>query len=83
MRWMNPYPPEDAYLAYSARGLWRTSLAVAVVWSAMTLGWTWAGVNDAGVFLAVPATAAFAVALWAMSEERRKLTEHITRKHFS
>lgn len=84
MRWMNPYPPEGAYLAHSARRLWRTSLAVAVVWSAVTLERIWAGVNDAGVlFLAVSPTAAFAAALWAMSEERRNLTEYITRKHFS
>lgn len=83
MRWMNPYPPEGAYLAHSARRLWRTSLAVAVVWSAVTLERIWAGDNDAGVFLAVSPTAAFAAALWAMSEERRNLTDYITRKHFS
>lgn len=82
MRWMNPYPPLEAFVAHSFRDAWKAMLATGGFFSVATLLFKVAFVDDSELlaFLSAPS---FTAALWGMHKERQALADYITWKHFS
>ena len=83
MRWRNPYPPLDAFAVHSIRDVWKAMLAVGGFFSAATLLFKVAFVDDSELLLAFLSVQSFTFALWGMHKERQALAEYITWKHFS
>ena len=83
MRWMNPYPPLDAFAVHSIRDVWKAMLATGGFFSVVTLLFKVAFVDDSELLLAFLSVQSFTFALWGMHKERQALAEYITWKHFS
>lgn len=82
MRWMNPYPPLEAFVAHTHRDMWKTMLAIGGFYSVVTLLLKVAR-GDSEPLLAFVSTLSLTFALWGMHKERRALADYITWKHFS
>lgn len=82
MRWMNPYPPLEAFVAHSHRDTWRAMLASGGFFSVATL-FRVAYADGSGPLLALLSAISFTSALWWMHKERQALADYITWKHFS
>lgn len=83
MRWMNPYPPREAFVTHSIRDVWKAMLATGGFFSVAMLLSKVAG-NDAEFSrLASLSALSFTSALWGMHKERQALVDYITWKHFS
>ena len=80
MRWCNPRPPKDAYDARSVRYEWEPRMLGACLFGLCALIQT--GLFERGFFGAA-AIFFFSHVLVLMREERQKLNEYLTRKHFS
>ena len=83
MRWMNPYPPLDAFVVHSIRDMWKAMLATGGFFSVATLMFKVAFIDDSELLLAFLSVHSFAAALWGMHKERQALTDYIAWKHFS
>ena len=83
MRWMNPYPPLDAFAVHSIRDVWKATLAVGGFLSVLTLLFRAVFIDEQELFLTFLSVFSFTAALWGMHKERQALTEYITWKHFS
>ncbi len=83
MRWMNPYPPLDAFAVHSIRDVWKAMLAIGGFLSVVALLFRVVSVGDAEFPLAFLSVLSFTDALWGMHKERQALTDYITWKHFS
>lgn len=83
MRWMNPYPPLDAFAAHSIRDAWKAMLAAGGFLSVETLLFKAAFVDDFALIFGFLSVQSFTAALWGMHKERQALAEYITWKHFS
>lgn len=83
MRWMNPYPPLDAFVVHRIRDVWKAMLATGGFFSAATLLSKVALVDGSELPFAFLSVHSFAATLWVMHKERQALTKYITGKHFS
>ena len=82
MRWMNPYPPPEAFVAHSIRDTWKAMLATGGFFSVVML-LSKVACDDSGLPLAFLSALSFTSALWGMHKERQALVDYITWKHFS
>ena len=83
MRWMNPYPPLDAFVVHSTRDMWKAMLATGGFLSVATLLFKVAFADGPELLLAPLSALSFTSALWGMHKERQALARYITWKHFS
>ena len=83
MRWMNPYPSPEAFVAHSFRDMWKAMLATGGFFSVVMLLFKVVFVDDSELLLAFLSVLSFTSALWGMHKERQALVDYITWKHFS
>lgn len=83
MRWMNPYPPLDAFVVHSIRDMWKAMLATGGFLGVAALLLNVVFVDDPELLLAFLSALSFTSALWGMHKERQALTKYIAWKHFS
>lgn len=82
MRWMNPYPPLEAFVAHMHRDMWKAMLVIGGFFSVVTLLFK-VVCGDFERLLAFPSALSLTFALWGMHKERQALADYITWKHFS